>query len=88
MSKSIGGIRTAEFILPLLLLWLSASHEAVAQNFWQQTNGPNGVFVNAFAIKANGDIFARTIGSGVFRSTNNGDLWTPVNGGIALCRKS
>jgi len=82
MSKVIGEKKTIGFILLLLVLGLSASREAVAQNFWQQTNGPNGGFVRAFAMKANGDIFAGTIGGGVLRSTNNGDAWTPVNNGL------
>jgi len=86
MSTSIiqlvHGTITARFVLALLLFWLSANPEAQAQNFWQQTNGPHGGFVNAFAINATGDIFAGTEGGGVFRSTNNGNSWMSINVGL------
>ncbi|MCX6137526.1 MAG: T9SS type A sorting domain-containing protein [Ignavibacteriales bacterium] len=42
--------------------------------YWQQTNGPYGGKVNSIAISANGSIFAAVDG-GVFRSTNNGNIW-------------
>ena len=47
-----------------------------AQDFWEQANGPFGGRVRSLAINAGGDIFAGTEGSGVFRSTDNGDNWT------------
>ncbi len=53
-------------------------------DFWQQTNGPFGGDVRALAINANGDIFAGTYGSGVFRSTDNGENWIPSNAGLAI----
>ena len=62
---------------------LLANHEAVAQNFWQQTNGPYGGTIQALAVNpATQDIFAGTNGGGVFRSTNNGDSWMAVNTGL------
>jgi len=50
---------------------------ATAQtNFWQQTNGPFGGTIYAFAIdSSSGHIFAGTGGAGVFRSIDNGDTW-------------
>lgn len=49
---------------------------SVAQtNFWQQTNGPWGGTILAFAINREEHIFAGTEGSGVFRSIDNGDTW-------------
>ncbi|MGH7456791.1 MAG: WD40/YVTN/BNR-like repeat-containing protein, partial [bacterium] len=61
-------------------------HEALAQtDFWQQTNGPYGGDIRALAInKSNGYIFAGTFGGGVFRSTDNGENWTPVNNGLTV----
>lgn len=53
-----------------------------AQDFWQQTNGPYGGGVNALAVNLNGDIFAVTYYAGIFRSTNNGERWTPINEGL------
>ncbi len=76
-------ILKAEFVqlgLSFLLVWHLINTEATAQNFWQQTNGPVGI-VNTIAINTSGHIFAGTYG-GVYRSTNNGDSWTPVNTGL------
>jgi hypothetical protein len=52
-------------------------------DFWQQTNGPNVEYVWALAINSSGHIFAGTIGNGCFRSTDNGEIWIPVNTGLA-----
>ena len=41
---------------------------APAQDFWEQTNGPEGADVRALTIDSKGDIFAGTSGDGVFRS--------------------
>jgi ligand-binding sensor domain-containing protein len=79
MSRLFCKSGAARFTLPLFLLWLSANTEAVAQNFWQQTNGPYGGHVWSLAINSTGHIFAGTIGGGVFRSTDNGDSWTSAN---------
>ncbi|MEK7830252.1 MAG: hypothetical protein AAB401_04155, partial [Acidobacteriota bacterium] len=47
---------------------------------WTQTAGPYGGSI--YALLANGnDLFAGT-GTGVFRSTNNGQSWTAANKGI------
>jgi ligand-binding sensor domain-containing protein len=69
--------KAARFVFTLLLLWLSANREAVAQD-WQQTNGPYGGIVYSFVIDSSGHIFAGTEGAGLFRSTTNGDGWTPT----------
>ena len=63
--------------LTLLLSFLTTPVIAQA-NFWQQTNGPFGGRVNSLAINSSGDIFAGSLfGGGVFRSTDNGDNWSP-----------
>lgn len=50
--------------------------------FWQQTNGPEGGNIWGLAINSQKYIFATTIRGGVYRSTDNGENWTPVNNGI------
>jgi photosystem II stability/assembly factor-like uncharacterized protein len=57
-----------------------------AQDFWEQTNGPNGVVIWSLAINSSGHIFAGT-GSGtaeggVFYSTDNGENWQQINNGL------
>jgi ligand-binding sensor domain-containing protein len=74
--------RVMKFALSLLLSGLLIATEAVAQNFWQQTNGPYGGTIPAFAIDSTGNIFAGTDGGGIFRSTDDGENWTPVNMGL------
>jgi len=70
--------------LPFLLVWHLINTDAAAQNFWQQTKGIDSGTgaVRAFAINSSGHIFAGTYGDGVFRSTDNGDSWRPVNTGL------
>ena len=46
---------------------------------WEQTNGPEGGGVQSLAINSQGDIFASAEMAGVFRSTDNGENWSPVN---------
>ncbi len=70
------------FLAPLASFFL-LNHEAAAQNFWQQTNGPYGGVITALNVDVNnGNIFAGTNGSGIFRSTDNGASWVPVNNGL------
>jgi photosystem II stability/assembly factor-like uncharacterized protein len=68
--------------LALALIWLSANAASWAQNFWQQTGGPVGGEIKAFAVKSTGEIFAATRSGGVFRSTDNGENWMTVNNGL------
>src|SRR3954470_1431481 len=49
------------------------------QNFWTQTNGPQGGDGIALARNSAGHLFAGTQGGGVFRSTDNGEIWTGIN---------
>ena len=49
---------------------------------WEQTNGPYGGNIIAFAI-LNGNLFTGVLGGGVYRSTNNGDTWMQVNNGLS-----
>ena len=49
---------------------------------WQQTGPIYGGDIQSIAINASGDIFAGTYGSGIFRSSDNGESWTDVNIGL------
>src|SRR5438046_8385482 len=51
-------------------------------NFWASTGGPQGGDVATLVTNANGFVFAGTQGGGVFRSSDNGATWTPVNTGL------
>ena len=52
------------------------------QNFWAQTNGPQGGDGIALTTNVSGHIFVGTQGGGIFRSTDNGETWTGVNSGL------
>ena len=49
---------------------------------WTQTNGPYGGSVGELFRASDGTLYATTDSSGVFRSSNGGDLWVPVNNGL------
>ena len=49
---------------------------------WVQTNGPYGGEVRALYAAPKGVLLAGTWGAGIFRSTNRGNTWTPVNTGL------
>jgi hypothetical protein len=51
-----------------------------AQGQWEQTTGVYGGSVDCFAFR-NGTVFAGT-GRGVYRSTDHGETWSIVNGGL------
>jgi photosystem II stability/assembly factor-like uncharacterized protein len=78
----VGHFSVASLVLPVLLLRMSITTEPAGQNFWQQTNGPDGGDIGALAIDPNGNILAGAYGHGVFRSVNNGANWDPINAGL------
>jgi len=49
---------------------------------WEQTNGPYCGVITCFGINNSDDIFAGTLGGGLFRSTDNGNNWVSVNNGL------
>jgi len=63
----------------IITLLLVISSISFSQDFWEPTNGPFGGSINSIAISSNGHIFAGT-DDGVFRSTDNGENWTHLNG--------
>jgi uncharacterized protein (TIGR03437 family) len=48
---------------------------------WMQTSGPPGGDIRAFAVSGT-TLFAGTSGGGVYRSSDNGQNWMPVNNGL------
>ncbi len=48
---------------------------------WNQINGPGNADIITFFSK-NGYLFIGTRGSGIFRSSNDGDNWTPIDSGL------
>ena len=52
------------------------------QNFWMQTNGPQGGDGIALARNSIGHVFVGTQGGGVFRSIDNAETWTGINNGL------
>ena len=51
-------------------------------NGWVQTNGPYGGEILTIYAAPKGVLFVGTEGAGVFRSTDRGNSWTPVNTGL------
>ena len=51
-------------------------------NGWVQTKGPYGGEILAIHEAPKGVLFAGTSGGGIFRSTDRGDTWAPVNTGL------
>ena len=51
-------------------------------NGWVQTNGPYGGEILTIYAAPKGVLFAGTEGGGIFRSTDRGNSWTPVNSGL------
>ena len=49
---------------------------------WKQTNGPYGGKITTLYKTTNGVLLAGTENAGIFRSTDNGNNWTPVNTGL------
>ena len=49
---------------------------------WRQTNGPYGGSINTLFRASDGTLYAATDSAGVFRSSDDGDSWVPVNNGL------
>ena len=57
-------------------------HAAPDKSGWVQTNGPYGGEIRAIHEAPKGVLFVGTSGGGIFRSTDRGDTWAPVNTGL------
>ena len=57
-------------------------HAAPDESGWVQTNGPYGGEILAIYAAPKGVLFAGTEGAGVFRSTDRGNSWIPLNTGL------
>src|SRR2546428_11386415 len=82
-AKTIGrkGNWTA-LMLSVLLLVVSLHRAEAGVNVWT-TNGPHSETINALAIdpQTPTTLYAGTSGPGVFKSTDGGGHWGPVNTG-------
>lgn len=69
--------------LILFAAFFISSNFAVSQttNFWEPTSGPANTEVWSFAVGSSNVVWVGT-NSGVFMSTNNGDVWTAKNNGL------
>src|ERR1700741_4961640 len=61
---------------------ITARFPLAGQNFWTQTNGPQGGDGIALATNSIGHLFVGTQGGGVFRSIDNAETWTGINNGL------
>ena len=80
----------------LLVIWLAAvvlfvgfvpqlradEHAESNESGWIQTNGPYGGEILTIYAAPKGVLFVGTEGAGVFRSTDRGNSWIPVNTGL------
>lgn len=66
----------------LVIILLLPFSDFPQQNFWQATNGPDNNPIYSLIVTKDGTLLAGGLG-GLFRSTNNGDIWTAVTGSIA-----
>lgn len=80
----------------LLVIWLAAvvlfvgfvpqlradEHAESNESGWVQTNGPYGGEILTIYAAPKGVLFAGTEGGGIFRSTDRGNSWTPINTGL------
>jgi len=73
-SKSVAGVPRS----PVAVRGPAGS----GQNFWAQTNGPQGGDGIALATNSSGHVFVGTQGGGVFRSRDNAETWTGINDGL------
>ena len=74
-------LRLFSLVEKIIIYLLLGIQIILAQDFWQQTNGP-GSPVYTVATNSNGHIFVATYNQGLFRSTNNGVSWTRINSGL------
>src|SRR5262245_29173165 len=78
-----GIIRSSDYVSRAAPAAFAAEEPAPGALQWRQTSGPEGA--NIISLLSNGStLFAGTMVSGVFRSTNQGESWTPINAGLSV----
>ena len=80
---SVIWIATTVFCIVLVPQLRADEHAKPNEIGWVQTNGPYGGNIRSFYAASKGVLLAGTWGAGIFRSTNRGNTWTPVNTGLA-----
>jgi photosystem II stability/assembly factor-like uncharacterized protein len=65
----------------LILVSIIYTTSIVAQNFWEN-KGLNGITVYDITVDGEGNIYAATSDSGIYRSSNNGMSWQQSNTGL------
>ncbi len=72
------------FCTIFLLSATSLTPEALAQaGSWTKLRGPYEGSISRFAVDRDGNVYAATQFAGMYRSTDNGAEWTPVNNGLS-----
>ncbi|MBU5615194.1 RCC1 domain-containing protein [Geomonas azotofigens] len=68
----------------LLVVSLLLAAPAFAGMLWQQTAGPDGGYVDVLAVDPTdaNTVYVGLQGGGVYKSTDGGGFWTPVNRGL------
>lgn len=72
-------IATSLFLIMALVGLSYAQSDPI---LWKQTNGPTGGNVTSVCVDSSNNLYASTQVAGMFRSTNNGDTWNPLNKGL------
>lgn len=70
--------------LIVIIILILFSIKINAQTQWLQTNGPYGGYIHSLGIHNDSIILAGTFGGGIYKSSNYGQRWKPVNNGIPL----
>ncbi|MGH7599575.1 MAG: hypothetical protein ACREOI_24735, partial [bacterium] len=66
-----------------LTLWCELKIAFPQAEAWHKTNYPNTrTRILALKIDLGGHLFAASLGSGVWRSTDNGETWSDFNSGL------
>jgi len=81
IGKKMNKKKITLWLILFTALFVSANYSFAQTNFWNPTSGPVGTNVWSLAISSAGDLWAGTDG-GVFKSTNNGDIWEAKNSGL------
>ncbi len=68
------------YIIIYSLLFLFSS--TIIKSQWVQTNGPMGGNIWSLALQGT-NLFAGTVGGGIYLSSNTGQNWAPINNGLS-----